>query len=167
MWGTFSDETTGLSFIIAAGARQRSHSRARGQWDSRPYFAVSDSRLPFSSPPTTLRATVEVFDPASSRETELTTSGLATYSRLMDQRTENTASLLLRDALLGLPRDRYLSSPLALWLQPNNRTHSSYCCSHVFRAWPRNGRPFIVACKWAARCLSSRFLVVLWANPSQ
>jgi hypothetical protein len=28
------------------------------QWDSRPYFTVSDSRLPFLSPPTTRRATV-------------------------------------------------------------------------------------------------------------
>jgi hypothetical protein len=34
-------------------------------WDLRPYFTVSDLRLPFSSPPTTRRATVEVFDPAS------------------------------------------------------------------------------------------------------
>jgi hypothetical protein len=35
--------------------------------DSWPYFTVSDSRLPFSSPPTTRRVTVEVFDPASTR----------------------------------------------------------------------------------------------------
>jgi hypothetical protein len=33
-----------------------------------PYFTVSDSRLPFSSPPTTRRVTVEVFDPTSTRE---------------------------------------------------------------------------------------------------
>jgi hypothetical protein len=32
--------------------------------DSRPYFTVSDSRLPFSSPPTT-RMEVEVLDPTS------------------------------------------------------------------------------------------------------
>jgi hypothetical protein len=30
---------------------------------------VSDSRIPFPSPPTTRRATVEVFDPASTRDT--------------------------------------------------------------------------------------------------
>jgi hypothetical protein len=30
---------------------------------SRPYFAVSDLRLPFSSPPATRRAAVDVFDP--------------------------------------------------------------------------------------------------------
>jgi hypothetical protein len=31
-----SDERTGLSFTIAAGLRQRSHSRVRVPWDSRP-----------------------------------------------------------------------------------------------------------------------------------
>jgi hypothetical protein len=34
-------------------------------WDSRPNFAVSNLRLPFSLPPTTRRVTVKVFDPAS------------------------------------------------------------------------------------------------------
>jgi hypothetical protein len=37
MWGALSDERTGLPFTIAAGPRQRSHSRE---------FTVSDSRLP-------------------------------------------------------------------------------------------------------------------------
>jgi hypothetical protein len=37
-------------------------SRVRVPWDLRPYFTVSDLRLPFSSPPTTRRVTVEVFD---------------------------------------------------------------------------------------------------------
>jgi hypothetical protein len=67
MWGAFSDERTGLSFTIAAGPRQRSHSRVWVPRDSRPYFTVSYSRLPFLSPPTTRRATVEVFDSASTR----------------------------------------------------------------------------------------------------
>jgi hypothetical protein len=35
--------------------------------DLRPYFTVSDLKLSFSSPPTTRRVTVEVFDPASTR----------------------------------------------------------------------------------------------------
>jgi hypothetical protein len=65
--GALSDERTGLSFTIATGPRQRSHSRVQVPWDSRTYFTVSDSRLPFSSPPTTRRVTVEVFDPASTR----------------------------------------------------------------------------------------------------
>jgi hypothetical protein len=34
MWGALSDERTGLSFTIAAGFRQRSHSRVQVPWDS-------------------------------------------------------------------------------------------------------------------------------------
>jgi hypothetical protein len=60
MWDALSDERTGLSFTIAADPRQRSHSR-----DSRPFLTVSVSKLPYSSPPTSRRATVEVFDPPS------------------------------------------------------------------------------------------------------
>jgi hypothetical protein len=67
MWGAFFDERTGLSFTTAARPRQRSHSQVRVPWDSLPYFTLSDSRLPFLSPPTTRRATVKVFDPASTR----------------------------------------------------------------------------------------------------
>jgi hypothetical protein len=65
MWGALSDERTGLSFTIAAGSRQRSHFRVLGPWDSQPYFTVSDSRLPSLPPPTTRRATVVIFEPAS------------------------------------------------------------------------------------------------------
>jgi hypothetical protein len=67
MWGALSDERTGLSFTTASGPRQRSH-RIRVPWDTRPYFTASDSRLPFSSPPTTCRATMEAFDPSSTRD---------------------------------------------------------------------------------------------------
>jgi hypothetical protein len=67
MWGALSDERMGLSFTIAAGPRQRSHSRVRVPWESRPYFTVSDLRLPFSSPPTTRRAMVEVSTPLPHR----------------------------------------------------------------------------------------------------
>jgi hypothetical protein len=67
IWGALSDERTGLPFAIATGPRQRSHFRVRVPQDSWPYFTVSDSRLPFSSPPTTRRVTVEVFDPAFTR----------------------------------------------------------------------------------------------------
>jgi hypothetical protein len=45
MWGVFSHERTGLSFAIAAGPRQRSHSRVLVQRDSWPYLTVSDSSL--------------------------------------------------------------------------------------------------------------------------
>jgi hypothetical protein len=56
-----------MSFTIAAGPRQRSHSLVQAPLDSRPYFTVNDLRRPISSPPTTRRVTVEVFDPASTR----------------------------------------------------------------------------------------------------
>jgi hypothetical protein len=59
MWGALS------------GPRQPSNSRVRVLWDSRPYFTVSDSRLSFSSPPTTRRVTVEVFVPTSTRDAHL------------------------------------------------------------------------------------------------
>jgi hypothetical protein len=55
-------------FAIVAGPHQRSHFRVRVPWDSLPYFTVSDSRLLFLSPPNTRRATVEIFDPASTRD---------------------------------------------------------------------------------------------------
>jgi hypothetical protein len=67
MWGALSDERTGLSFTFATGLRQRSHSRVRVPWEQRPYFTLSNSKLPFSSPLTTRRVTVEVFDPDSTR----------------------------------------------------------------------------------------------------
>jgi hypothetical protein len=63
MCGAISDEKMGSPFTIASGPRQRSHSWVRVLWDTRPYFTVSDSRLPFSSPPTTHKAMVGVFDP--------------------------------------------------------------------------------------------------------
>jgi hypothetical protein len=74
MWGALSDERMGLEFAIAAGPRQRNHSRVQVPWNSRPYFTASDSRLPFLSPPKTRRATVEVFDPASTRESSCISS---------------------------------------------------------------------------------------------
>jgi hypothetical protein len=67
LWGALSDERSGLSFVCGAGPCQRSLSRVRVPWDLRPYFTVSHSRLPFSSPPMTRRVTVEVFDPISTR----------------------------------------------------------------------------------------------------
>jgi hypothetical protein len=65
--GVLSDERAGLTFVNEAGTRQRSLSWVRFRLDSQPYFTVSDLRLPFSSPPTTRRVTVEVFDPPPHR----------------------------------------------------------------------------------------------------
>jgi hypothetical protein len=70
VWCALSDERTGPSFTFVAEPRQSGHFRVRVQWDSWPYFIISDSRLPFPSPPTTHRATVEVFDPASTRSSQ-------------------------------------------------------------------------------------------------
>jgi hypothetical protein len=91
MWDALSDETTGLSFTIAPGPRQRSHSRVRVPWDSRPYFTVSDSKLPFLSPPTARRATVEVFDPTSTRDAVIQSFLVWLYSLGTDS-NENSVS---------------------------------------------------------------------------
>jgi hypothetical protein len=61
-WGALFDERTGLSLVHAAGPCQRSLSRVRVPWDSRPYFTVSyipirrllllaGSRWRYSTPP--------------------------------------------------------------------------------------------------------------------
>jgi hypothetical protein len=92
IWGTISDENTGVSFTIVVGPCQCSHSRVWVLRDSWPYFTVSDSGIPptwrarslylyppgtgwpscsprqwvpILSPPETCRAMVEVFEPAS------------------------------------------------------------------------------------------------------
>jgi hypothetical protein len=64
MWGALSDERTGLSFTIAAGPRQRSHSRVRVLWNShhillphirdfpfRRLLRLAGSRWKYSTPP--------------------------------------------------------------------------------------------------------------------
>jgi hypothetical protein len=90
LWGALSDERMSLSFVYAAGPRHRRLSRVRVPWYSRPYCTVSDLRLPFLSPPTTRRVTVEVFDPASTRE------GVFTYICLAYQigDTESNSSAI-------------------------------------------------------------------------
>jgi hypothetical protein len=90
IWVVLSDKRTGLSFTISAGLLQCSHSWVRVTWDWWPHFTVSDWRLPQPGwpgphiyippeqggpviPPGTglpschvqLKATVEVFEPAS------------------------------------------------------------------------------------------------------
>jgi hypothetical protein len=103
LWGALSDETTGLSFVYAAGPRQPSVFRVGVPWDSWPYFNVLDLRLSFSSSPTFRRNTVEVFDPASTRITELWT--LAPIVHLIiswPDRVENTVSNSLSVFARGL-----------------------------------------------------------------
>jgi hypothetical protein len=90
-WGALSDERTGLSFVCAAGPCQRSLSRALVPWGLSPYFTVSDLRIPFSSPPTTRRVTVEVFQPAS---TTNSTEPIALLYNPDADRTENDFSII-------------------------------------------------------------------------
>jgi hypothetical protein len=94
MWGALSDERTGLSFTIAAGFARAVilGSKSSGTHDQILLSQIRDSPnlegqvpvfispmdmvpnytsrhwVPFSSPPTTRGATVEVFEPASTRE---------------------------------------------------------------------------------------------------
>jgi hypothetical protein len=94
LWGAISDERTGLSFVYAAGPRQRSLSRVRVPWISPPYFTVSVLRLPFSSPPTTRRVAVEVFHPASTRVSN-SSCVISSLYRLGEDTTENSASSIV------------------------------------------------------------------------
>jgi hypothetical protein len=100
LWGALSDERTGLSFVYAAGSRKRSRPRVRVPWDSGPYFIFSNLRLPFSSPPTTRRVTVEVFVPDSTR-LQGSCSNLLQLYILGEDRIENTS--FLNSSIITLP----------------------------------------------------------------
>jgi hypothetical protein len=76
-----------------SGPRQRSLSRVRFPWISQSYFTVSVLRLPFSSPPTTRRVTVEVFDPAST-PARIKTRYIASWRK--PQKTKFLADALLQ-----------------------------------------------------------------------
>jgi hypothetical protein len=107
MWSAISDERTGLPFTVVPGPLQRSHFRVRIQWDSWQYFTGSDWRLPFSSPPTTRRATVEVIDPSSTREIA-SFSPISYVSFCSLVRTEDRTlpwMVRLRYSVYSLPRE--------------------------------------------------------------
>jgi hypothetical protein len=86
-------------------------------WDSRPYFTVSDLRLPFSSPPTTRRVTVEVFDPVSTRVLSLLNYQSSLYSPITD-RTENVSSIIARSLVAGETCPQSCSLATAVVLSP-------------------------------------------------
>jgi hypothetical protein len=81
----------GSVFCICCWSCQRSLFRVRVPWYSRPYFTVTDLRLPFLTPPTTRRFTVAVFDPASTRvsNSSCLRSSLYNFGAAL---TENTVS---------------------------------------------------------------------------
>jgi hypothetical protein len=124
LWGALSDERTGLSFVCAAGLCQCSLSQVLVSCDSRPHFTGSDLRLPFSSPPTTRRVTVEVFDPASTRVVCLIWFGSVLF--IVSKRTHW----------------KHIRCPAMDIYEPQRKPllrHRSYCCVSVFPALPTNG----------------------------
>jgi hypothetical protein len=153
IWGALSDERTGLSFAVATGLRQRSHFLVRVSYDSWPYFTVSDSRLPFSSPPTTRRVTVDVFDPASTRVFYC----LGILRAYIDAERTHFRK--------HMSRDRYPASPLAPWLDLQQTSCDLYplLCDITADAkktllqyyWPR-------VCCW--RCLAMDLHVIIYLN---
>jgi hypothetical protein len=115
MWSALSDERTGLSFTIAAGPCQSSHFRVRVPWDS---------RLPFSSPPTTRRVRWRYSTPPP--------HGVLTF----DLRLYYLHSLEVNtQKLYPLPSNGYMQStqktplPLLLYLQSvaQQRKLSDFC----------------------------------------
>jgi hypothetical protein len=114
LWGALSDERTGLSFVHAAAPFQGSLSRVRVPWVSRLYFTVSDLRLPFSSPPTTRRVTVEIFDPPP--------HGLGIPVILINPRTDTAETQLALCCVIVASTEVLLSNA------------SISCCRNVFTA---------------------------------
>jgi hypothetical protein len=110
IWCALSDERTGLSFTLAAGPRQRSHFRVRVPYDSWPYFTVSYLRIPFWSPPTTRRVTVDVFDTASTRVSSVL---LNTSYNYYARTTRKAPSSIVQNACLLV---RYLAINVLLLL---------------------------------------------------
>jgi hypothetical protein len=117
-----------VSLAIAAGARQRSHSRVRVPWVSWPYFTVSDSRLPFWAPPTTLRATVDVFDPASTRDELLDWLTVLHIKCGHESRREHRSSVVVQ-----------------LWLS-DDMTYSIVACTAISTACAENTILLLFTC---------------------
>jgi hypothetical protein len=106
MSGALSDDWTGLSFTNAAGPRPRIHS-----------WVPWDSRLPFSSLPTTLRATIEIFDSTSTRDVQFSQLNSDLMSSWHGPRTENTPLVLL----LGADHIENTFRHIVAWLRPNRK----------------------------------------------
>jgi hypothetical protein len=150
MWGALSVERTGLPFTIASGPPQCSHSWVRVPRYSWPYFTVSDSRPPFSSPPTTRRATVEVFDPSSTRAITL----LKVKVKVMLRPTVQSASWSWNKVpIRGLRPDLYYCQTVAgllMWVAlSDERTGLSFTvavgprqCNHSWVWFPCDSRPY-------------------------
>jgi hypothetical protein len=163
-WGALSDERTELSFTIALGPRQRSLFRVRLPWDSWQYFTVSDSRLPFSSPPTTRRVMVEVFYPTSIQDAPPCEWITCSFVACWGQETERSLELFdcCNRLLHPLSRERVLipQQPTCLAKRCHENglfrlsgflTHSFSCKlasnpqqQSVCKPLPSNGRLFLL-----------------------
>jgi hypothetical protein len=152
MWGALSDERTGRSFTTAAGTRQRSRSRVRIPWDSCQYFTVSDPRFSFSSPPTTRRATVEVLDPASTRDN--ISAGLA--SSLYSVRVDPQKTPFLRECVCVAQRRVVYQESAALVTASSLFVSAGTCLPSLCLAMDVSSGPTILA--------FTRHVTVLFVN---
>jgi hypothetical protein len=142
VWGALSDERTRLSFTFAAGPRQRSHFWGPSSVGLVTIFSLSNSRLPFPSPPTTRRATVEVFDPASTRDTEyfkVKVTLWLTVSQSVILSVEPHPGLMIRYLLLFDSYGLVLGGALS-----DERTGLSF----IYAAGPRQRSPSRVNVPW-------------------
>jgi hypothetical protein len=105
---------TGLSFTIAAGPCQRSHFLLWVLWDLQWYFTVSDSRLPFSSSPTTRRVTVEVFDPTSTWDVTSALSTVTVYHLGTDHAQKTHWEHSIHGKCVCSPRNGLFTKSLSL-----------------------------------------------------
>jgi hypothetical protein len=154
----------GLSFTIAAGPRQRSHSRVRVPRDSCTYFTLRFETpviwrarsaylyppgtgwpsytprhwVPFSSPLTTRRSAVEVFEPASTRGTDSfevrVTLRLVVYNQSV--LASSPLRLTTRDIFLLSYSSGCYSRYIPPWHGPRRKHRIQqflYCYSNNFR----------------------------------
>jgi hypothetical protein len=143
-----SDERTGLSFVYAAGSRQRSISRIRVPSDSWPYFTLSDFRLPFSSPPTTRRVTVEVFELAFTRVSLLQAKS---KSKLCYDRWSVGQSVLVSSPHVGLTTRFLLLSDSCgfCWCGAFSLTRERACCLQLLPALARHSQVRVRGDSWS------------------
>jgi hypothetical protein len=92
IWDALSEEGAGLSFKIAACPRASAVILGSESQGTRDHILFSQIRDPFSSPTTTRRVTVEVFDPDSTREENYCDP--RELSELTSMRTECKSSCL-------------------------------------------------------------------------
>jgi hypothetical protein len=100
LWGALSDERSGLSFLCAASPCQRSHSRVRVPWDLRPYFTLSDLRLPLSRNSSCFLLYSLGMDHIEN--TYPNSSSIVASRNYRTDRVENTASQLLHCCVLRI-----------------------------------------------------------------